>query len=307
MFIDGHLRIESWMFETMMVAFTFLFIWQGRKLLGREKTSIFLWGSLIYTGLVENLMVINGAYDYFAYANYYGTAGKVIPGFSGWAFMMLFVPVSVSLGWFVFSFPAFIMADRLLSGRNIWLKASVAAVMLVSLDMLLDPVAVVNEWWRWTVPGCYLRGVSVGNYIGWFFMLFYFAVVYERTVIERGGFGWLRPVERLIFRTDTAEMSNLDIRRVGHVLYFRAVVFIPIMIITTLTFAAIPKKIGFNRFAPFENVFPNNYDERFPASARPDGAEPVVLTQDDVRKITMPRHVLKKTLSEKNALPGDKK
>jgi hypothetical protein len=289
MLFGNNLRIESWMYDIIFMIFFLLVLWEGRKLLGREKTSLFLWGSLLWTFTVENLMVINGAYDYYAYANYYTVGGKLITGFSGWSCSVLFVPLSISVGWFLLSFPAFVISDRLLSNRNIWLKAAVAAVMLVSLDMLLDPISVVNEWWRWTVPGFYLRGVSIGNYIGWFFMLFYYAAIYERTVVEHGGFKWLRPLEKLIFRKNTLDMSGMDLWKVRRVLYFRTVVFIPIMLVTTLLFAAIPKEVGFNRFAPFNNLFPKSYDQQFPASARPAGAPSVVLPDNDVRKVKGPR------------------
>jgi len=277
------------MAEILFYSFFLLVLWQGRKILGRERTSLFLWGSLLWTLTVENMMVVNGAYDYFAYADYYCAGGSLIAGFSGWACMVLFVPLSISLGWFIFSLPAFIIADRLLPRSNIWLKATVAAVMLVSLDLLMDPISVVNEWWRWTVPGYYLRGVSVGNYIGWFFMLFFFAAVYERTVIERGSFAWLRPAEKLLFRRNTADLNKEDIRGVGRILYFRTAAFIPVMVITTLLVATVPKQIGFNRFAPFHNVFPKKFDQLYPASAKPAGLGPVVLADDDPRRVKGPR------------------
>lgn len=297
MFIDGNLRLETWMFEILFYGFFLLVLWEGRKILGWQKTSLFLWGSLLWTLTVENLMVVNGAYDYFAYVDYYSAGGQAIKGFNGWACTVLFVPLSVSLGWFIFSLPSFIIADRLLPKGNIWVKAALAAVMLVSLDLLMDPISVVNEWWRWTVPGFYLRGVSIGNYIGWFFMLFFFAAIYERTVVERSSFAWLRPLEKIIFRRDTKNMVNDDLRKVGKVFYFRTAVFIPIMVITTVLFATIPKQIGYNRYAPFNNVFPKNYDQKFPASAKPAGVGSVVLNNDDIRKVKGPRCAVSKKVS----------
>ncbi len=289
MWVGSHLRIESWMAEILFYGFFILVLWQGRKVLGRERTSLFLWGSLLWTLTVENLMVLNGAYDYFAYADYYCAGGSLIGGFSGWACMVLFVPLSISLGWFIFSLPAFIIADRLLPRSNIWLKATVAAVMLVSLDLLMDPISVVNEWWRWTVPGYYLRGVSIGNYIGWFFMLFFFAAIYERTVIERGSFAWLRPLEKIFFRRSTSDLKKESNQGVGRIFYFRTVAFIPVMVITTILVATIPKQIGYNRYAPFHNVFPKKYDQLFPASAKPAGLGAVVLADDDPRRVKGPR------------------
>ena len=292
MYFGSFLRIESWVFEIVLYLFFVMVLWAGRKILGREKTSLFLWGSLLWTLVVENVMVVIGTYDYFAYANYYCWADKFIPGFSGWAVMVFFVPLSISLGWFLFSLPAIIISERLLPKSNIWVKAAVAAIMLVSLDMLMDPISVVNEWWRWTAPSLYIRGVCIGNYIGWFFMLFFYAGVYERTVIERGSFTWLRPLEKLIFRRNTSDLSAADIRTIGKLLYFRTVIYIPVMVIVTLLFVQIPTP-GFNRYAPFNNVFPAKSDQQFPTSSKPAGLVPVSLSDQDIRKVKGPRCEIK--------------
>ena len=46
MYFGPHLRIESWMFEIVLYLFFILVFWAGTKIIGREKTSLFLWGSL---------------------------------------------------------------------------------------------------------------------------------------------------------------------------------------------------------------------------------------------------------------------
>ena len=289
MYIGPFLRVESWLFEIVLYLYFFLILWIGRKILGKEKTMLFFWGSIIWTMIVENIFVIRGAYDYFAYANYYCFGDKLIAGFNGWASTILFVPLSISLGWFTFGFPAFIMSDRLLPNGSIWVKAIIGSIIMVSLDMLMDPLSVVNEWWRWTVPGYYLKGVSTGNYVGWFFMLFFYAVVYERTVMEKGSFAWLRPLEKIVFRRDTENLSDADNGKLGRVLYFRAVLFVPIMVATVMLCSAPLKFIGFNRYAPFNSVFPSHWDEMYPASARPAGMPSVSIADSDMRKVNGPR------------------
>ena len=289
MYFGQFMRVESWQLEIVNYLFFGLVLWAGRKIMGKEKASLFLWGSLIWTLSVENAMVIRGAYDYFAYANYYCWNGKLIAGYSGWTSTILFVPLGVCLGWFTLGLPAFIISDRLLPKSNMWVKAIIASIMMVSLDMVLDPLSVVNEWWRWTVPGYYLKGVGTENYIGWFFMLFFYAGVYERTVIERGGFAWLRPLEKLIFRRNTGDLKDENYRTLGKILYFRTVMFLPVMIVAVILCGAPVRHMGYNRYAPFNSVFPSNYDQKFPASAKPAGLGPVSVTDDDIRKIKGPR------------------
>jgi hypothetical protein len=251
------MRLESWVLDSVLYIFFVLILREARVVFGRERTSIFLWGSILWTGIIENLMVCLSGYDYFAYANYYRFGGRVIEGYAGWFAFLLFVPLCICLGWFLLSLPAFVISDRLLGNRNIWLKASLASVTLVSFDMLLDPISVVNEWWRWTSPGFYLRGVTVSNYIGWFFLLFFFGAVFERTVIQLKGFGWLAGVERRIFRADTSDLSAVGHRAVGRIFYFRLMAFLPVFLVSCMAVSTVVTLLFANNWGPFDSVFPN--------------------------------------------------
>ena len=251
------MRIESWVLDAVLFILFILILREGRLVLGREKTSIFLWGSLLWTGIIENLMVIMGGYDYFAYADYYSFGGKVINGYAGWVSWILFVPLCICLGWFLLSFPAMIISIRLLGKKtSIWIKGGFAAIFLVSFDMLMDPISVVNEWWRWTSPGYYLRGVTVGNYIGWFFLLFFFGAVFERTVLQHKGFRGLSKIESLIFKTDTLDLSSATLRTIAKVFYFRLCVFLPIFYIACFLVAGFVGTYFANNLGPFNSVFP---------------------------------------------------
>ncbi len=251
------MRLDSWVLDVILYVFFLLMLREGRLVLGWKRTSIFLWGSILWTAIIENAMVILGGYDYFAYADTYTFGGKVIEGYAGWFSWVLFVPLAICLGWFLLSLPALLISIRLLGERrSIWIKAAFAGVMLVSFDMLLDPISVVNEWWRWTSPGYYLRGVTLGNYIGWFFLLFFFGAVYERTVLQKGGFGWLACVEGKLFGADTMDLSGLEMQRVGRVFYFRLAAFLPIFFVCCIGVSSVALAFA-NNWGPFDSVFPN--------------------------------------------------
>jgi hypothetical protein len=251
------MRIESWVLELFFLPLVYLVLREARIVYGREQASIFLWGSLLWTGVIENLAVVMGAYDYFAYANYYRIGGKVIEGYGGWVSWVLFVPLFVCLGWFFLSFPALMISIRLLGEkRNIWLKSAIASVILVSYDVFFDPMAVVNEWWRWTTPALYIRGVPLSNWIGWFFILFFFGAIYEQTVLKRKGFRCLARIEKLLFRCDTLDLSDWDIWRVGRVFYFRLTACMPVFFAVTLTLSVVTAELWNNRWGPFHSVFP---------------------------------------------------
>ena len=86
------MRIESWQYDLVFFFFAILMLMEGRKIYGRQGASIFLWGSLLWTGIIENVNTMLGAYDYFAYANYYSFGGKLIQGYGGWISWIVFVP-----------------------------------------------------------------------------------------------------------------------------------------------------------------------------------------------------------------------
>ena len=257
------MRLESYVLEIELFIFFVLILREARIVFGRERANIFLWGSILWTGIIENLMVILGGYDYFAYADYYRFSGQVIKGYGGWFAILGVVPLCICLGWFLLSVPAFVISDRLLRKSNIWVKSAFAGVILVSFDMLLDPISVVNQWWRWTSPGFYLRGVTINNYVGWFFLLFFFGAVFERTVLQLKGFRWLSGIERRIFRTDTSDLSGMDARRIGRVFYFRLIAFLPVFYVCCTTVATIIIITVANNWGPFTSVFPNPLFYRF--------------------------------------------
>ena len=45
-------------------------------------------------------------------------------------------------------------------------RAAVAALLGISLDLLMEPVAAARGLWSWTPPGPWLD-VPIGNFVGW--------------------------------------------------------------------------------------------------------------------------------------------
>lgn len=74
------------------------------------------------------------------------------------------VPLSTPFVWV----PILLGSVGIVSGFRIrWLfKLVLTALVMVSIDLLVDPVAVTLGLWRWVEPGMYY-GVPVVNYAGW--------------------------------------------------------------------------------------------------------------------------------------------
>jgi uncharacterized membrane protein len=265
------MRIDSWVYDLLFILFTLLMLREGRIIFGRSQASMFLWGSLLWTGIIENMNVVIGGYDYFAYADYYSFQGHLIKGYGGWVSWILFVPLAACLGWFLLSFPAFMISVRLFTKRSIWLKSTFAAVMLVCFDLFYDPMAVVNEWWRWTCPGTYIHGMPLQNSMGWFFLLFFYGAIYERTVVQMKGFRWLSRLERMAFRQDTSELSGMELVKVGRIFYFRLLAFLPVFFAVLGLVGILTMVLFNNRWGEFNNIFPNPFYEQF---SKPPGGTP---------------------------------
>jgi hypothetical protein len=103
---------------------------------------------------------------------------------AGWSVAPLGVPVAVALVWAAVISSAMALAAR--NGpRGIAARAAVAALIAVSLDLLIEPVAVRAGLWRWTPPGPWL-GVPIGNFVGWAVIVAGYAYGAERLSAEGG-------------------------------------------------------------------------------------------------------------------------
>ena len=75
------------------------------------------------------------------------------------------VPLMIGVNW------AMLVMAVSLSLRNrplgIWAKAAVGATILLLMDILIEPVAIENDFWTWENGG-----VPLTNYIGWWVVSF---------------------------------------------------------------------------------------------------------------------------------------
>ncbi len=103
------------------------------------------------------------------------------------------IPIWVGVGWGAVIFTAMRASDR--TGIAWYLRAPLDALLAVSVDLALDPMAEALGWWHWTrdVDVTYF-GVPYDNFVGWLMIVGWFSL------LTRGGLhllsedsGW-RPV-----------------------------------------------------------------------------------------------------------------
>jgi uncharacterized membrane protein len=95
-----------------------------------------------------------------------------------WLVAPLGVPLAVAVVWAAVIISAMALAARS-RGGSATARAAVAALIAVSLDLLMEPVAVRVGLWRWTPPGPWL-GVPIGNFVGWAVIVAVYAAGAER-------------------------------------------------------------------------------------------------------------------------------
>jgi Carotenoid biosynthesis protein len=121
----------------------------ARRALGTGRAAVELVALVAYGYALER-----AAIRVFA-SHEYGSGWRAAPGG---------VPVAVAVTW-----AAVIVAAMALAGRIAPTplgRASLAALLGISLDLLMEPVAVEVGLWRWTPPGPWLH-VPIGNFVGW--------------------------------------------------------------------------------------------------------------------------------------------
>lgn len=157
------------------------------KFRGAFKTFILFFGALLVGITIENINALFGGYEY---------PGTDLTWFWGKA------PFSIGLGWFVLLYVCNFFSHALIGkykgslqtiglGTNpekgierefikiTILRSALAAAIAVSFDLVMDPVSVRLKFWIWEIDNIYIQGVPLGNYCGWFLLIFTFSFFHD--------------------------------------------------------------------------------------------------------------------------------
>jgi hypothetical protein len=156
----------------------------ARKALGAARAAAELGVLVLYGFVLEALtMRVFGSHRYD----------------SSWHLAPLGVPVAVALVWAAVILSALTLAARR-GVRPAEGRAVGAALVAVTLDLMIEPVAVRAGRWEWTPPGVWL-GVPIGNFVGWIVIVGVYAVAAERW----GGAG--SPAREILRRARAAAIA----------------------------------------------------------------------------------------------------
>jgi putative membrane protein len=138
----------------------------------------------IFCGLVGYFSEVVGVTTGLVFGEY--SYGQTL----GW--QILDVPVILSVNWLLLIYTSAAVCSFLFGHFNLILKAAISAALMVSLDFLIEPIAISLDFWSWkydTIP--------LQNYLGWFVIAFLLQLVFlnvfnkaEKNRVAIILFGW---------------------------------------------------------------------------------------------------------------------
>lgn len=161
--------------------------------MGLYPAMIFLAGSFVFTGIEESMWILLGRYraEFQAalpatQSALLGDSAAEVSGtyyFTRGFFWFIETPVLACLGWFFVAYACVYVAHLLLPRSPITVRAALGGLLALNLDLWLDPVQTHERFqsWIWLQQDrINLFSIPLSNFIGWFLLIFLFAIVFER-------------------------------------------------------------------------------------------------------------------------------
>ncbi|MBN1636564.1 MAG: carotenoid biosynthesis protein [Deltaproteobacteria bacterium] len=160
---------------------TYLCFSHAKKHYSYRMAALFLIGSFIFTGLQETLMILSGRFwmgggqiDPNVWGSYWFPQGLL------WFFE---TPVWVCLCWFIIAYSCVWVAKQVFPALPLWSRALIGGLTAMVIDLWEDPVLTSPEHMKWIwAKGDHIGilGIPHGNFLGWFFLIFWFVILWEK-------------------------------------------------------------------------------------------------------------------------------
>ncbi len=125
---------------------------------------VFLLMAAMITTTAE-LLSLTTRFNFFGVGYKYNLQSKFFPSR---IVLMNVYPLDVTAAWVLLKYLAFFVSQMICkqAGIPVLLSAVLTASILVSFDLLIDPVAVGSGAWKWAKTG-WLFGIPWQNFLGW--------------------------------------------------------------------------------------------------------------------------------------------
>ena len=167
---------SPWIGEPVTYLLAFLCGYHCYRKRGFWQLLLFVSGCFFFPGIQENTWILIGRFGVTPPTYYYSPIGHL------W---LLEMPVVVCVGWFIFAYSCVYVAETLLGTGRTWLIAALGAWLATNIDLFLDPVVAnpVNHSWTWLqINTLWVFSIPISNFIGWFFVIFIFVILWRKTL-----------------------------------------------------------------------------------------------------------------------------
>ncbi len=155
----------------------------ARRHYGFWMASCFLVGSFVFTGLEESLWILSGRFFGGMINNPLGEPVFGSYWFTRGGLWFLETPIVACLGWFFIAYSCVLTAGKAFPRMNLWGRATVGGLIAMTIDLWMDPIQTSPEIMAWVWgKGDFLLlfGIPHYNFIGWFLLIFLFAIFWEK-------------------------------------------------------------------------------------------------------------------------------
>ena len=161
--------------ETVGYFCGFLCCYHCYRTRGLWQILLFLFGSFLFTGILENILILSGRFGLVPPTYYFSNMGILWLGE---------IPITVCTGWFIFSYSCVYIAEVLFGPeRRVW-NAFMGASLAVNIDLNLDPLASHPSMhsWTWLTQNTFcIFTIPLSNFLGWFGFIFLFALLWDKS------------------------------------------------------------------------------------------------------------------------------
>ena len=160
---------EDFMLLTPINLLTTFFI----ALYADKNKSLALYLALILCYVLGLVIELIGVHNEFLFGKYaYGaTLGPKVYD----------TPLIIGINWAMLVYASTSFTNRFVKNYNLLLKSAIGALIMVSLDILIEPVAVQYDFWAWSnTPMSELIVAPLQNYITWYVAAFLLNVLFHK-------------------------------------------------------------------------------------------------------------------------------
>ena len=188
--------------DVFSILVALLCFWHARKKYGDWMAWSFFVGSFVFTGLQESMWILFGRFTGTSAAQ---GIGELAPGtywFTKDGLWFFETPVMACLGWFFIAYGCVWMAGKAFPKSSLLTRAAVGGLLAMIVDLWADPISTAPELmtWVWATEDCVrIFGIPQSNFLGWFLLIFVFALIWEQLPLWDKALGRAGATKRFIW------------------------------------------------------------------------------------------------------------